>query len=98
MMILLVVPIPQTTSGEAFGQYAGGKCLYAFPGVCCLLMLMCGCETIHPDLPVDVPINKDAGRGGWLLVNLRVDSAKEFCFILDTGSPLTVIDRTLEPG
>jgi hypothetical protein len=68
------------------------------PGVSCILMLICGCGTIHPELPVDVPINKDAGRGGWLLVNLRVDSAKEFAFILDTGTPITVLDRTLEPG
>ncbi len=31
------------------------------------LLLLCSCATSQPPLPADVPMNKEAGRGGWLI-------------------------------
>lgn len=42
-------------------------------------------------------MNKDAGRGGLLLVTLRLDSNEELPFIVDTGSPGTLFDKSLVP-
>ena len=40
-------------------------------------------------------MNPDAGRAGELLVNLRLENGEEMPFILDTGSPGTLFDKTL---
>jgi hypothetical protein len=50
-----------------------------------------------PARPADVTINKDAGRGGHLLVSVWLDSGAELPFMVDTGSPLTLLDKSLEP-
>ena len=42
-------------------------------------------------------MNKDAGRGGHLVVTLRLQSGEELPFLVDTGSPMTVLDKSLEP-
>ena len=52
---------------------------------------------IRPQLPAPVTINKEAGRGGHLTVTLRLESGKELPFEVDTGSPATVLDKSLEP-
>ena len=41
-------------------------------------------------------MNKSAGRGGPLTVKLRMESGEEMGFIVDTGSPGTVFDKSLE--
>jgi hypothetical protein len=64
------------------------------------LLLLCSCATersIHRPLPADVTINKDAGRGNWLLLMLRLKSGDELPFVVDTGSADTFLDKTLEP-
>jgi hypothetical protein len=48
-------------------------------------------------LPADVAINKDAGRGNLLFVTLRLESGEELPFFVDTGSPATLFDKSLEP-
>jgi hypothetical protein len=54
-------------------------------------------NTAGSSLPTEVTINQEAGRGGWLVVTLRLESGGELPFVLDTGSSGTVFDKSLEP-
>jgi len=49
------------------------------------------------ELPADVSMNKEAGRGNWLFVTLRLESGEELPFFVDTGMTLTLLDKSLEP-
>lgn len=68
------------------------------------LLLLCSCATTpHPssivpasELPADVTINKDAGRGNLMFVTLRLESGEELPFIVDTGASATLFDKSLE--
>lgn len=51
-----------------------------------------------PQLPADVPINKGAGRGGWLIVKLHLENGVEFPCIVDTGSPGSLLPKSVEQG
>ncbi len=43
-------------------------------------------------------MNKDAGRGGHLFVTVRLEERRRTARLLvDTGSPITVLDKSLEP-
>jgi hypothetical protein len=72
---------------------------------CTCLLLLCSCTTtphssaIIPasELPADVTMNKDAGRGNELFVTLRLESGEELTFDVDTGAPGTLFDKSLEP-
>jgi hypothetical protein len=85
------------TTGKT--KMVGGLCL--FTGV----LLLCSCATTPrpsavdsgPERPADVTMNKDAGRGGHLIVTLRLESGAELPVIVDTGSPMTILDKSLEP-
>jgi hypothetical protein len=46
--------------------------------------------------PFEIDMNKDAGRGEWLFTNVRV-GGQELPFFLDTGAPVTCVDKSLEP-
>lgn len=48
-------------------------------------------------LPGHVAMNKGAGRGSWLIVALRLESGEELPFVVDTGSPITLLDESLQP-
>jgi hypothetical protein len=48
-------------------------------------------------LPADVPINPEAGRGGPLVVSVRLESGEELPFLVDTGTSSTFLDKSLEP-
>jgi hypothetical protein len=69
------------------------------------VLLLCSCATgprpsgVVPPLarPADVAINKDAGRGAHLYVTLRLQSGEELPFLVDTGSPMTILDKSREP-
>jgi hypothetical protein len=54
-------------------------------------------DPLRPQLPAEVTMNKDAGRGNWLIVTLRLDSGQELPFVVDTGCPKTILDKSLEP-
>ena len=41
-------------------------------------------------------MNQDAGRGGILIVTLRLESGEKLPFIVDTGCQVTVFDKSLE--
>ncbi len=64
------------------------------------MIFLCSCATQNSTclrLPADVTMNKDAGRGGVLMVAVRLASGEKLPLVLDTGSPLTVLDKSLEP-
>jgi len=64
------------------------------------LLLLCSCTTENPNrprLPAEVPINRDAGRGGLLIVTVRLESGQKLPFIVDTGADGTLFDKSLEP-
>ena len=50
-----------------------------------------------PKLPAEMPINHGAGRGGLLIVPVRLEGGEELPFVLDTGSSGTLLDASLEP-
>jgi hypothetical protein len=60
---------------------------------CLLLLCSCATDSGHKQVP-EVTI-KDAGRGKWLVVMLRLDD-EELPFVLDTGSADTFLDKSLE--
>src|SRR6185437_6672604 len=69
-------------------------------GIVFSLLLLCSCATersSHPHLATEVAINKDAGRGGLLFIMLRLENVEELPFVLDTGSPGTLFDKSLIP-
>lgn len=58
------------------------------------LVLLSSCATAPR--PAPITMNKSAGRGGWLIVNLRLKkNGKELPFMVDTGSPGTLFDKSL---
>jgi hypothetical protein len=62
-----------------------------------LLRLSATAESVLAPLPPEVSINKEAGRGGHLIVTLRLESGEELPCIVDTGSSGTLLDKSLEP-
>src|SRR5437867_2361095 len=75
-------------------------------GACVCVVLLCSCATapiwfaddsIRPPLPAETSLNKGAGRGDNLFVTLGLETAEELLFLVDTGSPCTVLDKSLEP-
>jgi hypothetical protein len=69
-------------------------------GVLVSLLLLCSCVTgkpIRSRLPADVTLNKHAGRGGWLIVTLQLETGEKLPFMVDTGSPWTLIEESQEP-
>jgi hypothetical protein len=42
-------------------------------------------------------MNREAGRGGWLIVTFQMKSGESLPLIIDTGCPVTCFDRSLEP-
>ncbi len=64
------------------------------------LLLLCSCATeksIRSGLPADVALNRDIARTGKLIVMLRLEGGEELPFYVDTGSPTTIFDKSLEP-
>jgi hypothetical protein len=51
----------------------------------------------RPPLPATVPIDKDAGAGGWVTIWLRFEHGEKFRVIVDTGAPYALLDTSLEP-
>lgn len=54
------------------------------------------------ELPPEVSINQDAGcggwfKGGWLKVQLHLETGETVVFMVDTGSPITILDDSFAP-
>ena len=65
------------------------------PALCA--MLLSARAATPPKLPAEMPINHGAGRGGLLIVPVRIEGGEEMPFVLDTGSSGTLVDESLEP-
>lgn len=64
------------------------------------LLLLCNGaaeNSIRPQLPADVSMNESAGRGGDLIVTLRLESGEELPFLVDSGASGTSFDTSMEP-
>jgi hypothetical protein len=64
------------------------------------LLLLCSCaiqNSIHSQLPATVTMNKDAGREGLLMLVVRLANGEKLPLVVDTGSPITALDKSLEP-
>ena len=53
-------------------------------------------DSIRPDHPAEVSFNESAGRGDLLYLTLHLDNGKECLFAVDTGAPITILDKSLE--
>lgn len=53
-------------------------------------------NAVGSTLPAEVTINQEAGRGGWLIVTLRLEGGEELPFVVDTGTSGTFFDKSLE--
>jgi hypothetical protein len=51
---------------------------------------------VHAPLPADVAMNKDAGRGGYLFLSLRLENGQKLLFLVDTGSPITLFAKSIK--
>ncbi len=63
-------------------------------------LLLCSCATEkagRSGLPATVSMNKDAGRGGVLIVEVRLADGEKLPLVVDTGAPLTAFDKSVEP-
>jgi hypothetical protein len=72
-------------------------------GATCVTLL-CSCATrdsVSSVLPAEATFNEGAGSGGLraepLSVTLRLESGEELLFNVDTGVPVTVLDKSFEP-
>jgi hypothetical protein len=71
-------------------------------GMTLSLLFLCSCTTSQQsavpakELPGDIALNKEAGRGGLLYVTLRLTDGQELPFLLDTGSGGTAVNKSLE--
>jgi hypothetical protein len=67
---------------------------------CFGLILLCSCATEkspQPIEPVTASMNTLAGRDDLLFIKLRSENGKDLFFAVDTGSPYTILDVSLEP-
>jgi hypothetical protein len=68
------------------------------------LLFLCSCATptrqpansAASALPADASFNKGAGRGMPLYLTLRMESGEKLLFVVDTGSDVTILDKSLE--
>jgi hypothetical protein len=61
------------------------------------LSLAAGTDPVTPELPGDVTINPNAGRGNFLFVTVRLADGESLPFIVDTGASSTIFAKSLEP-
>ena len=72
-----------------------GTCLLAFCS-CALLPAPAPIEAAR-ELPPEVAMNPGAGRGNELFLPLHFAGGEPLAFLVDTGSPVTIFDQSLEP-
>lgn len=64
-----------------------------------LLIFACSCTTEHPMAPkvwAETSFNSDAGLGNYLLITIVLEDGEKLRFAVDTGSPNTILDRSLQ--
>jgi hypothetical protein len=63
------------------------------------LSLLCprvAAAPMQAQLPESMAMNAGAGSGKWLIVTLRLETGEDLPFMVDTGSPVTILDKSLE--
>jgi hypothetical protein len=71
---------------------------------CAFLAFLCSCATglresanfPATELPAAVAFNKEAGRGGHLIVTLRLENGEKVPLLVDTGTTVTCLDQSVE--
>ena len=64
-----------------------------------LCVLAVSCTTARhgqPQLPPNVQMNSDAGRGNLLILTIRLGNGEELPVVMDTGAELTCLDKSFE--
>ena len=64
------------------------------------LLVLCSCATAptgRDGLPRTVAFDEETGRGGLLIVTMRLESGEQLPFLFDTGTAITCLDQSLEP-
>jgi len=64
---------------------------------CAIAPIWSSDDSIRPRLPGETPLNKGAGRGDQIRVALHLKSGQEIPVMVDTGSPDTMLDKSLNP-
>jgi hypothetical protein len=76
-----------------------------------VLLLLTGCASLpsehqpppagtmasSPRLPAELGMNRDAGHGNVIFVNVQMENGSAWPFVIDTGTTWTVFDKSLEP-
>jgi len=63
-----------------------------------LLLSSCASpESTGPKQSTEAYFNRTAGRGDSLIIKVQLEDGHELPFMLDTGAPVTVLDKSLEP-
>ena len=57
------------------------------------LCSLAAADSTNAQLPTDVTLNKDAGRGSYLFVIVRLERGEMLPFIVDTGTPVTLLAK-----
>jgi hypothetical protein len=68
-------------------------------GILVSLSLWCAraeAESTQAALPEAVTMNEGAGCGNWLILTLRLENGEKLPFMVDTGTPITLLDKSLE--
>ncbi len=63
------------------------------------LLVLCPCaaeNSSRAEFPIEVSMNELAGRGGWLIATVRLESGEELPMAVDAGTSDTMIDKSLE--
>ena len=63
-------------------------------------MVLCSCvvqNSIRTSLPTDVPLIGKIARGDNLYLSLDLEGGEKLLFMVDTGCPQTILDKSLEP-
>jgi hypothetical protein len=63
------------------------------------VMTLCDSQadnSVKAPLPPELPMGHNAGRGGYVIVPLRIDGGRELPFLVDTGAAHTLFDKSLE--
>jgi hypothetical protein len=53
--------------------------------------------SLHLDLPAQISLDEAACSGGPVVVTLRLENQEKLDFLVDTGSVITILDKSLEP-
>lgn len=68
---------------------------YAFVSAMVLFSAQVSCA--QESLPADVTLNSEAGRGWWMIIKVRVNDRMDIPCVVDTGSPVTLLDKSVVP-